>query len=229
MENMTNIENIDPSLFTFVQDDMKLSDTKMATKRIGYMKDAFIRFTRNKASIAAAIIIAFLFLFAIFAPILAKTNYTETRNDVTVQKYAKLLPKTKIGSAMGFWDGTEKIDVSEGTYLRYIAFNEETNRPMVKKVYKTFTNSGAKFYKIKYDSYAGLGIFTLTITNDEYIELQKYQDENHVQLIYPYVETSYFDQFKTQGNNYSLLKKNANIWFETDALGTPKLDENGNY
>ena len=63
MEKEVLHNNVDPSLFEFVQIDSRITDTKMATKKIGYFKDAFIRFCRNKASIAASAIILILVLY----------------------------------------------------------------------------------------------------------------------------------------------------------------------
>ena len=47
----------------------QLHDEKLETKPVSYLKDALIRFTRNKASIAAAFIIGILFLFAMIGPL----------------------------------------------------------------------------------------------------------------------------------------------------------------
>ena len=63
IEQLTNLENIESSMFQFVQKEKKLTDSKIATKRIGYFKDALLRFSRNKASVVAAAIIAFLTAF----------------------------------------------------------------------------------------------------------------------------------------------------------------------
>ena len=54
--------------FSFVQQDKKLVDSKMETKRIGFFADAMYRFSRNKGSIVAAAILMFMILFSIITP-----------------------------------------------------------------------------------------------------------------------------------------------------------------
>ena len=56
--------------FSFVQVDEKIYDQKFEGKPIGFFMDAWLRFKQNKASVLAAIIIIFIVLMAIFAPIL---------------------------------------------------------------------------------------------------------------------------------------------------------------
>ena len=223
MDNV-NIEQLDSSLFTFAQDEVKLSDTKMNTKRIGYLKDALIRFARNKASIVAAVIISILFLYAIFGPLIGRTNYTEIRDDVTIQKYAKLLPK--IPGANGFWDGCEDVDVSFLTYQRYYAYGYELNRPVVTKVNSQYVNSGVTYVNVHRDSYALLGIISMTLTSEEYQSIQKFQDEHEVQIIYPMTDATYFNKYKNaKGGKYRLLLDNKNIWYECDENGKPELKD----
>ena len=51
----------------FRQADMsgRLHDVKFETKPVGYFQDALRRFSKNKASVVAAVIIGILLLFAI--------------------------------------------------------------------------------------------------------------------------------------------------------------------
>ena len=71
--------NVSKDKFVFVNNSNKIHDKELATKPIGYFKDAFNRFKRNKGSIVAAFIILFLVLFAIIVPI--ATPYTVSYND----------------------------------------------------------------------------------------------------------------------------------------------------
>ena len=57
--------NISKEKLVFRANDDKIHDLKLDTKPVSYFKDAFYRFSRNKASIVAACIIIFLVLFAI--------------------------------------------------------------------------------------------------------------------------------------------------------------------
>ena len=50
--------NIPVEKFRFVQENEKIKDKKFDDKPIGYFKDAWIRFRKNRASVVAAIIIS---------------------------------------------------------------------------------------------------------------------------------------------------------------------------
>ena len=59
---MQEYKDLTPSDFEFVQLDDTIYDTRFETKPVGYLKDAWNRFKKNKASVVAAIIILILFL-----------------------------------------------------------------------------------------------------------------------------------------------------------------------
>ena len=59
---------IDASMFEMTQSDATIHDQKFETKPVGYFKDAWRRFKKNKGSVVAACIILLLVLFAIIAP-----------------------------------------------------------------------------------------------------------------------------------------------------------------
>lgn len=212
-----DIHNIDPSMFEFVQKEKHISDTKMATKRIGYFKDALIRFTHNKASVVAFAIIILLFLFAIIVPFAAKTTYTESRNDLNAKYYAQLLPKV-FETGTGFMDGTRVDEIKIDKYNKYLAIYEETGRNPIVEVKEEYIFQGIKYYKVSVDYYAKLGIYTMTFTTEEYQALQAYQDANNVQVIYPAID------------NTKVLDKSGdhNIWYEHDIKGSPVL-KNGKF
>ena len=73
----TDIKYIPPEKFILVQQDETIHDLKFDTKPIGYLKDALLRFRRNKGSVYAACIIGLMLLFAIFVPMFSKyqVNY----------------------------------------------------------------------------------------------------------------------------------------------------------
>lgn len=215
-----NSKNIDPSMFEFVQRETKINDKKIATKRIGYFKDAMIRFSRNKASVVASCIILLLFLFAIFGPILGSNAYTKSKNDLNSKYYAKLLPKINDNVGSGFWDGTTTEEVNFDKLKRYEAIGAETGLNPVAKIVKEFDKNNVHYYKIRKDSYANLGVMYIAATAEEYKALQQYQDENNIQIIYPAIDlTKYVAQ----------QKDNANLWYQHDKKGNPILDSSGNF
>ena len=73
MKNQTDINNISAEKFEFVSSDRRLGEKGLETKPIGYLKDAWNRFKKNKGSVVAAIIIGILILFSIIANPHSKT------------------------------------------------------------------------------------------------------------------------------------------------------------
>ena len=57
-----NEYKISSEKFNFVQDAGRIHDKELSTKPVGYLKDAFSRFKKNKGSIVAAMIILVLVL-----------------------------------------------------------------------------------------------------------------------------------------------------------------------
>ena len=68
-------ENIPKEKFEFVARDGSMHDKKFETKPVGYFRDAFRRFKKNKGSVVAAIIIGLLVLYAIIGPFCVNGNY----------------------------------------------------------------------------------------------------------------------------------------------------------
>lgn len=107
--------------FEFVHDEKefgKIHDEKFKTKSTTFVKDAFKRFVRNKASVVGAIIIAILMLGSVFVPILSPYSTTKT-NDPAL----KLLPPKLFNAGTGWWDGCKKMT---GT----LVYDEDTGKLM---------------------------------------------------------------------------------------------------
>ena len=71
MSNNTNFEHIPQEKFRFVQMDAQLHDKRLETKSRSFFQDALLRFSKNKSSVVAAWILAFLVLFALVSPLLS--------------------------------------------------------------------------------------------------------------------------------------------------------------
>ena len=97
MNNTMNMNNIPKEKFKLVNEGQRLSDKKFDDKPVGYFKDAWIRFRKNKGSIVAAIIILIIILFSIFAPMII-SNHPNTFMDVYyAKKPSRDLTLQKIG------------------------------------------------------------------------------------------------------------------------------------
>lgn len=82
-------QNIPKEKFAFVHEGERITDKKFDDKPIGYFKDAWIRFRKNRASVVAAVIIILIILFAFLTPLLTR-RYDVTFMDVN---YAKKAPR----------------------------------------------------------------------------------------------------------------------------------------
>lgn len=226
---MQDTIKIDPSQFEFVQKEKFIKDEKIETKKIGYFKDALIRFTRNKASVAAFVIIILLVIYSIVGPYIGNQNYIVNSYDSRRLGYSYTLPKL-FNTGFGFWDGTEKQSVNQNTYNRYYAIyvetsrngsTEDTTRNPITKVYSNYLASGVQYYDIRYDSYAGLGMQYLTVTEAEYLAIQEWQNETGIQVIYPAVNNS---------SSVPSVANDPNIWYQLNQRNQPDVtyDENGN-
>lgn len=202
-----------------------LHDTKLETKPVSYFHDAMNRFARNKASIVAAVIIGLLVLFAIIGPFC--TPYEVAYEDAN---YALVLPKVQLFYDLGihFWDGGQNKEVSKFDYTYYSAIQKETGRQVimsdVEEVTQVYMGQTSTLYSFRLDTYNVVGAIFKYVTPAEYEAIQKYQDENGVQIILPIT-----DESKRPAANQD--KKNANFWYATEDGGNGKssivFDENG--
>lgn len=214
------IKNIPAEKFTFAQADKKLGDKKLQTKPVGYLRDAWRRFAKNKSSIVGMVIIILLLLFAIIAPMVS--NYTVSYTDLY---YANVLPKIS-ADARGFWDGTKRTKTNYARYQYYRAMAAESGREVVTKDYGTSVVKNDLFesvlYEYRIDTYNAVGYEFMTLTPSQFTALQDYQNETGIQVIYPLPDAD---------EMYNELE--ANYWYQTEKsgenVGQPVLDENGDF
>ena len=223
--------NISKEKLVFRGNDDKIHDLKLDTKPVSYFKDAFYRFTRNKASIVAAFIIIFLILFALIVPF--TTPYEVSYRD---EKFRNTMPRNEVLNKLGvdFWDGYKETEVSELQYLIYKGIEQETSDSLFKRgeVEVTENRTGrvtTKNYKFRLDTYKQHGLIYKTLTMDAYLALQQYQNETGIQVIYPMTDESLRPSLK----EYPQWSEEANIWYRTTKNSQGKfavdLDSEGNF
>ncbi len=223
MMKNNNIPNIPAEKFQFVADAERMHDQKMDTKQISYFRDALNRFSRNKGSVFAGIIILLLVLYAILVPMLCTTTYAANTTDTLYLQYTELSPRNPLFVKLGwnFWNGTAEKDLSENQYLAYKAMEQETGVPVMLEEYGTYiqiddqTKQEKTRYEVQVDTYASKGFMYLTLTKDEYVKLQNWQNENNIQVVYPAIT--------------DLSQTDANIWYKANKKGVPQLDKNGEF
>ncbi len=217
MTNKTEIGNIPKEKFEFAQREETLHDVKLDTKPIGYFRDAFNRFKRNKGSVVSAIIILFLLLYAIITPIFSP--YSATFLD---GYYSTVLPKIS-AKANGFWDGARREKIGESRYDYYTAMAQESGYNPLRKVYGTALSEDRQstVYDVKLDSYYKVGCQFFDLKPDAYNALIEYQNKNNIQVIYPMTDAS---------KRPSAFTNDANYWYRTSGTkGKADKDANGNF
>ena len=111
------LKHIPHEKFAFVNSDANIHDEKFETKPIGYFKDAFRRFRKNKGSVVAAFIILFLVLFAFIVPL---ASGAVARNE-RISYYSKMGPRTTWGYNIGI-NGSYKKDYNENLMYHTLGY-----------------------------------------------------------------------------------------------------------
>ncbi|MGE0003606.1 MAG: ABC transporter permease [Candidatus Izemoplasmatales bacterium] len=123
--------------FVLVQQDAILYDEQMKSKPIGYYKDAWIRFRKNKASVAAAIILAILIFMAIIGPWINK-DYTLFDDSVKWStRLANMPPRISWLAWTGSFDGYKEVTGDPRNFSNYpegIIIEQKSYNPITHQV-----------------------------------------------------------------------------------------------
>ena len=236
MNKTTNYNHIPKEKFELVNHGERISDKKFEDKPIGYLKDAWLRFRKNKSSIVAAIIILCIVLFSLVTP-LAIQNYDSTFMDVF---YAKKPPRNSVLSNIGIADGGINRDFSDRGLMKAIAIGmgaedregtglvtlsqglESPYQPMLhigegKEVSEIKGAKPKVVYPGRIETYLEVGFLYRSIPQSEYQDILAWQEETGLQVLYPLVED----------NEYNMDATDANNWCEADRRGTPVITTGG--
>lgn len=210
--------------FRFVQQNEKLHDKALKTKPIGYFKDAWIRFRKNKASVTAAIVLAIIILYAILVPFFSVHKLGE-KADAT---YKKMFPRFYIGETPIF-DGAKTMSLNDKYLINLVAIGINAEDPEVTKTgHENWEEGIGSYYSpilslgeehvieeagkevIKRDArvstYNIIGFRYLQVTKEEYANIQAWEKENGVQVLYPMVDLN---------SDYCEDPSDANYWYKT--------------
>lgn len=200
---------LDKSLFEELPDHSGLHDQAFETKPVSYLRDCFNRFSKNKASIVAGIIILLIALFAIIIPMASPKAHVSSKdypNGYQDVNFKYVLPYNAMFKGSGFWDGTEIRPYSEADYL--IKKNDDSNHsPFVKLESTTVTQIGAvksTTYNVRVDTYA-VGCKIVKISPEEYERIVNYDNEqaskndSYKRILHPLIDSeSYIERYKLQ-------------------------------
>ena len=199
-------DNIPAEKFQFAKKTDFSHDSKFDTKPVSYFQGAFRRFCKNKGAVVGGIVIVCLILFAIIGPFC--TPYTPSYYD---QLYASVTPRLSWFENTNFWDGCRVKETSYISYLQDYALGLETGRDVVKNNEYELSGDG-QIYTYRYNTYYGVGFGKYkVISEQEYNDIQRYQDETGRQVLYPIV-APWDRPTATQD------KDNANIYYKTKVV-----------
>lgn len=256
--NKKEYESIPASAFEFVPMEGRMHDKKLESKPIGYFRDAFNRFCRNKSSVVAAFIIVILFLYAILVPFVAENKYTLSLTDPDYTYFSKLPPKSSALAWMGV-DGTRvEQSVNETNYNKYNAFYAETGynpvvaqigEPRVDPVQQAAYDKEVEKLQEQVDNAPNAALkkqrqkkldkkLATSVPRQFTLKLDPYYlmgDTNGML----YIDLTWAEYKKVQNwqNDtgiqviypaVSQKLEDASVWYELDENGSPLLDENGN-
>ena len=180
--------------FTFVQMDKSIHDTKFETKPISYLKGCWQRFSHNKGSIVAGVILLIIVLFAIIAPF--TTSRTVQWNDAN---YAYVLPKNPWFKGTGFWDGTEDKKIYESAYNEY-RFYETESKPIAKEIESgeeiNVIGQKVKYYYVNYDTYAVGAKELRDVTPSDLDKIKEWEANTGRTILLPLIDyETYVDEY----------------------------------
>jgi oligopeptide transport system permease protein len=225
-------EAIDKEKFAFVNENERITDRKLEDKPIGYLKDAWIRFKKSRASVVAAIIILLIVLYAFLCPVLI-TNHTSTFLDTNYAKKPArvealynlgfngsttrdfsdkgLIQALSIGVAAEDWDG-RGVSIAEAMDSDYMPIIEITNEKQTINAAKQEVTT----YTAKIDNYLEVGFKYYLVEQSEYAKIREFEEETGLHVLYPLIEN----------NEYTYDSTDANYWYKS-SKNTPVSTADG--
>ena len=182
-----DVKSIPSELFHKKENNENLHDQAFETKPISYLRGAFMRFAKNKASIVAAIVIGLLILYAIIVPFvspMAYVNETEYPNGFKDPNFAYALPYNPVNKALnlGWWDGTE-VKTGQGNIdLEMYELDDSNHSPIAEKIATVQDEIAGKIqthYTLRIDSYS-IGCKEINVSMEEYDRLVAYEKEQGI-------------------------------------------------
>lgn len=225
MEN----NQIQKEKFVFVQKESIIYDESLKTKSIGYYKDAWLRFKKNKASLSAFVILVFLILMAIVGPWLNNYKLADTQASVKWAERLKNMPPRVEGLEWMGLDGYKELtnypaffaNVPRDIIIKIKSQNAVGQITVVVDYYKWVNHYHSSFINPETQLYQNTSYSTLSI--DEYEKARAMEIETGETIILedaPLVAGSYVvrvDYFKFLKYVYDL--EDVNFWFGSDESG----------
>jgi len=205
--------SLNKDLFVIIEDNQKIKDEVFQTKPIGYYKDAWIRFKKNRASLVALIILVILIIMSVIGPNLVSYDLHD-QSASTAFRLRELPPKIEGLEWLGF-DGTKHI-VRSRTYF------ENLPEGILVSNLDDITPDKSGTYRAVVDFYAYrnnvLSQAVTTLNDDQYLRAKEKG------LIFEEVLITDFGVNRVRIDYFAYLQDEYGInepafWFGTDGQG----------
>ena len=206
---------IDKNKLVFVQKNQVLLDEALKTKPIGYYKDAWNRFKKNKASYVAMFFILFIMFFTIIGPIL-KVYDLPSISAIEANRLRELPPRVKFLENFGILDGSKRIN---GRSLEYL---ESLPEGVLLEVVREFEVQGVILADAIVDYYKFLDYDNSTIERARNLNEAQYQqalDRNAVINLISVDNGVYRTQLDFFRYSLDQNAEDTFFWFGTDQQG----------
>ena len=228
--------------FEFVSCGERIADRKFEDKPVGYFRDAWNRFCRNKGSIAAACIILLIVMFAFSAPFFIH-KYDSAFQDVY---YAKKPARNLLLSQIGIADGGTERDFSEKGLIKAASVGmgaedlEGTGNVTLKEgmesyyqpvidircSYQAAEIKGQEprtIYEARIDNYLEVGFMYRSIEQSEYEKILVWEKETGLRVLYPLIAANEYNADSSDANNWYKTKNGSPVSVDREG-GTRKIE-----
>lgn len=228
---MEELKNIPKEKFEFADRSDMSHDKKFDTKPIGYFKDAFLRFCKNKASVVAAIIIFAIILYAIITPLCGIPEFIDTT-------YAKMGPRNLVLREIGIATGGSSDNYNERYMIYHYALGvaaedaegtgatwqegvESYYQPVLSMKEKQGRGNNVT-YDASVDTYLDVGFRYRSISQSEYNSIREWEEQSGIKVLYPLIDEKSGYYVAPADQNIT-----ANYWYKMSSKWQPVNVVNG--
>ena len=150
------VSRLDAAEFAKQKGEGEIRDQGFATKPVSFLRDSFRRFAKNKGSIAAAIVILIIALFALIVPLASPMahvdpiRYPQGYGDAN---FAFVTPAVELFRGSGFWDGSKQESLNANTY-RALQLDDSNHPRFYGQGVRQQGPLGEVTYSVRIDTYA---------------------------------------------------------------------------
>jgi oligopeptide transport system permease protein len=206
---------IDKSKLVLVQNNQVLRDEVFKSKPIGYYKDAWNRFKKNRASYVAMIFILVILFFTIIGPHMKIYNLPE-ENAIEANRLRELPPRIPYLEDLGVFNGSKRLN---GRSLEYF---ESLPEGILLNIIEQYEVQGVILADATVDYYKFLSFDNSTIERARNLTLEQYNvalERNAVVRLLSVENGVYRTQLDFYRYSLNQTAEDTYFWFGTDQQG----------